>query len=81
MHQNNGVRHKRGFIMFTTNEGNFDRVLRVVVGTALLAWFFLDQGTGFWHYAKLIGIVPMLTGLVGTCPVYSILGISSCAVK
>lgn len=81
MHQNNVVRHNGGFIMFTTNEGNFDRVLRVVVGTTLLAWFFLDQGAGFWHYAKLVGIVPLITGLVGTCPVYSMLGISSCAVK
>ncbi len=67
--------------MFTTNEGNFDRVLRVVVGTALLAWFFLDQGTGFWHYAKLIGIVPLITGLVGSCPLYSIFGVSTCALK
>lgn len=71
----------RGKIMFTTNEGNFDRVLRVVIGTALIAWFFLDQGAGFWHYAKLIGIVPLLTGVFGTCPVYSILGVSTCAVK
>ena len=67
--------------MFTTNEGNFDRGLRVVIGTALIAWFFLDQGTGIWHYAKLIGIVPLVTGLVGTCPVYTMLGLSTCATK
>lgn len=35
--------------MFTTNEGTLDRALRVLVGLALLAWFFLDQGAGFWH--------------------------------
>ena len=75
------VRDKGDVIMFTTNEGNFDRALRVVVGTALIAWFFLDQGTGFWHYAKLIGIVPLVTGLVGTCPVYAMLGLSTCATK
>ncbi len=68
-------------IMFTTNEGNFDRILRVVVGAALIVWFFMDQGVGFWHYAKLIGIVPLLTGLVGSCPVYSVLGISTCPLK
>jgi hypothetical protein len=67
--------------MFTTNEGSMDRILRVVVGLALLAWFFLDQGAGFWHYAKLIGIVPVLTGLVGWCPVYTILGVSTCPMK
>ena len=58
-----------------------DRVLRVIVGVALLAWFFYDSGTGFWHVAKLIGIVPLVTGLVGTCPVYSMLGISTCPMK
>jgi hypothetical protein len=64
--------------MFATNEGTIDRVLRVIVGIALLAWFYVDQGQGFWHYAKLIGIMPLLTGLVGTCPLYSALGISTC---
>jgi Protein of unknown function (DUF2892) len=64
--------------MFVTNEGTIDRVLRVIVGVALLAWFYVDQGQGFWHYAKLIGIVPLLTGLVGTCPLYAALGISTC---
>ncbi len=67
--------------MFTTNEGNVDRVLRVVLGLALLVWFYFDQGQGFWHYAKLIGVVPLLTGLVGTCPLYSVLGISTCPMK
>jgi Protein of unknown function (DUF2892) len=67
--------------MFTTNEGTIDRALRILVGAALLVWFFVDQGTGFWHYAKLIGIVPLLTGLVGSCPLYSILGVSTCKIK
>ena len=67
--------------MLTMNEGTLDRVLRIVVGLALLVWFFVDQGAGFWHYAKLIGIVPLLTGLVGTCPVYSVFGLSTCPVK
>lgn len=67
--------------MLKTNEGTIDRALRIIVGLALLAWFFMDQGTGFWHYAKLIGIVPLLTGLLGSCPVYSILGVSTCPIK
>lgn len=67
--------------MFKTNEGTVDRALRIIVGIALLAWFFMDQGTGFWHYAKLIGVVPLLTGLIGSCPVYSILGVSTCPMK
>jgi hypothetical protein len=67
--------------MLTTNEGNFDRILRVVIGAALIFWFFVDQGAGFWHYAKLIGIVPLVTGLIGNCPVYSLLGVSTCPMK
>lgn len=67
--------------MFTTNEGNVDRMVRVVIGAALLVWFFMDQGTGFWHYAKLIGIMPLLTGLTGKCPAYSVLGISTCPAR
>lgn len=67
--------------MFTTNEGTVDRVVRVAVGLALLVWFYVDQGQGFWHYAKLIGIVPILTGLVGWCPLYTVLGVSTCPIK
>ena len=67
--------------MFTTNEGTVDRVLRVAVGLALLVWFYVDQGQGFWHYAKLIGVVPILTGLVGWCPLYTVLGVSTCPMK
>ncbi len=67
--------------MFTTNVGSTDRILRIVVGAALILWFFLDQGTGFWHWAKLIGIVPLATGLMSTCPLYSVLGLSTCPMK
>ncbi len=67
--------------MFKTNEGTIDRALRVIVGLALLVWFFADNGTGFWHYAKLIGIVPLVTGLIGSCPLYSLLGMSTCPMK
>ena len=67
--------------MFKTNEGTADRAIRVLVGVALLVWFFVDQGAGFWHYAKLIGIIPLATGLIGSCPLYSVLGISTCPMK
>lgn len=67
--------------MFATNEGTVDRALRIIVGLALLVWFLVDQGQGVWHYAKLIGIVPLVTGVIGSCPLYSILGISTCPMK
>ena len=66
--------------MFKTNEGTVDRVLRIVVGLALIAGFFLNGG-GTWSWLYLIGIVPLATGLLGSCPVYSILGISTCPMK
>ena len=67
--------------MFKTNEGSIDRVLRIALGLVLLAlWGFTTIG-GSWHAAFLIGIVPLATGLIGSCPLYSILGISTCPVK
>ena len=70
-----------GKAMFRTNESTLDRALRVAVGLALLVWFFMDQSSGALHWLKLIGLVPLVTGLVGTCPVYSVLGISTCPVN
>lgn len=65
----------------TVNEGMADRIIRVIVGAGLILWFFLDQGGGFWQWAKLIGILPLVTGLVGNCPVYTLLGISTCPMR
>lgn len=50
------------------NAGKVDRIARVVLGIALIAWAFL--GGVVWGY---IGIVPLVTGLIGFCPLYSIL--------
>jgi hypothetical protein len=63
--------------MFKTNEGTIDRVLRVIVGLALIAIVFVGPQTP-WGW---IGLVPLLTGLVGTCPLYTILGIRTCKMK
>lgn len=59
------------------NEGTLDRVLRVVVGLVLLSLVFVGPQTA-WGW---IGLVPLITGLVGICPVYSILGIRTCPIK
>ena len=66
--------------MFKTNEGTIDRALRVIVGLALIAAFFLTSG-GSYHWLYLIGIVPLVTGMVETCPLYSVLGMSTCPTK
>lgn len=66
--------------MFKTNVGGIDRALRIIVGVALLALFFLYPDAS-WRYWTLIGIVPLATGLMSTCPLYSLLGLSTCPVK
>lgn len=61
----------------TKNVGGIDRVLRIVVGLVLIA--LAATGTvGLWGY---IGVVPLLTGLVGWCPPYAIFGWNTCAPK
>lgn len=66
--------------MLKINEGKTDRILRIAVGLALIAAFFLTSG-GSYHWIYLIGIVPLVTGIVGTCPLYSVLGMSTCPTK
>ncbi len=59
------------------NEGAIDRLLRVIVGIAILSLTIVGPRT-LWGLA---GVVPLLTGLVGYCPLYSILGINTCPMK
>lgn len=62
------------------NVGSLDRIMRIVIGLALLAGFLVDgQASRGWLY--LIGFMPLLTGVFGTCPVYSLLGISTCRIS
>lgn len=57
------------------NEGSLDRLLRVIVGLVLIVLAFVGPQTP-WGW---IGIVPLLTGIVGFCPAYSLFGIKTCA--
>jgi hypothetical protein len=66
--------------MFKTNVGGFDRILRIVVGLVLLLGFFLGWG-GSLNWLLLIGIVPLATGILQTCPAYALLGINTCPMK
>ena len=63
--------------MLTPNESSIDRALRVLVGVVLLSLVFIGPKT-MWG---LIGFVPLLTGLVGFCPLYRLLGISTCSMR
>ena len=64
--------------MFKTNEGNIDRILRVVIGAALLIAYFTMENPSIWLW---VGIIPLATGLLGWCPIYRILGLSTCPMK
>lgn len=66
--------------MLTKNVGQVDRILRIIVGLALIAGFFLNRD-GAYSWLYLIGIVPLVTGLMSSCPAYSILGIRTCKSK
>jgi hypothetical protein len=57
-----------------TNESSIDRALRVVLGIMVLSLVLVGPKT-MWG---LLGLVPLLTGLVGFCPLYRLLGISTC---
>ncbi len=60
-----------------TNVGSVDRTLRIVVGLILIAMVFVGPHTP-WGW---IGLVPLLTALVGFCPAYKLLGLSTCPTK
>lgn len=61
----------------TTNEGKLDRTLRIVAGLALIG--LAATGTvGTWGW---IGVVPLLTGAFGFCPLYTVLGINTCPAR
>jgi hypothetical protein len=60
-----------------TNEGTLDRALRVVAGLVLIGLAATGK-VGVWGY---IGVVPLLTGAVGMCPLYTVLGINTCPMK
>jgi hypothetical protein len=61
-------------VMLKANEGTLDRALRVAVGLVLIVLVAMEK-IGLWG---LIGLVPLLTGLLGFCPVYAMLGIRTC---
>ena len=59
------------------NEHTLERVLRIVLGVALLSLVVIGPKT-LWG---LFGLVPLLTGIVGSCPLYTVLGINTCRIR
>jgi len=62
------------------NVGSADRIIRIVIGLVLIAYAIpLGFPSTGWNWVGWIGVVPIVTALVGNCPAYSILGVSTCA--
>ena len=59
------------------NVGQVDKILRIVVGLALIALVFVGPQTP-WGW---IGVIPLATGLMGFCPLYRLIGVNTCGLK
>lgn len=59
------------------NEGGLDRAIRVIAGLGLISLAFVGPQTA-WGW---IGLVPLLTGIVGFCPAYRLIGLNTCPVN
>jgi hypothetical protein len=63
--------------MFKNNVGGIDRIVRIIAGLALIG-LTLSGTIGAWGW---IGVVPLLTAALGTCPLYTVLGFNTCPMK
>jgi hypothetical protein len=64
-------------IMMQKNMGALDKIVRISIGVVLMTLAALGI-IGFWGW---LGAIPVLTGVAGICPLYSLLGINSCRVS
>ncbi len=63
--------------MITTNVGRADRLFRIVLGLGLIALMFIGPKTAWGA----IGVIPLVTAFLRSCPLYSLLGISTCKAR
>ena len=59
------------------NEATWDRAVRVIAGLLLIG-LAVSGKIGLWGY---VGVVPLITGIAGHCPMYSVLGINTCSMR
>ena len=64
------------------NVGMIDKTLRIIIGLALIAYAIpLGFSKTGWNWVGWVGVVPLLTAFLGNCPLYSILGVSTCPLQ
>jgi hypothetical protein len=56
------------------NEGTLDRVVRIILGLGILSLAFIGPRTPLGY----VGVVPLVTGLIGFCPLYRLIGLNTC---
>ncbi|MBH9974838.1 MULTISPECIES: DUF2892 domain-containing protein [Bartonella] len=61
------------------NLGSVDRIIRIIIGVVLLSLIFILDSGARWFC--LIGLIPLITAIIGFCPLYKIFGLSSCPLK
>lgn len=61
----------------TRNIGNIDRIIRVIAGLGLISLVFVGPQT-LWGW---LGLLPLATAVIGFCPPYALLGVSTCGTK
>lgn len=66
-------------ISMKANVGGLDKVLRIVAGLGVLSLVLILEGPARWW--GLVGLVPLLTGLIGWCPAYTLIGLNTCPAK
>lgn len=60
----------------TKNIGGFDKIARIILGLGFVIWALINGPIWAW-----IGIIPLVTGLIGWCPIYSLLGVKTCPLR
>ncbi|HYG86418.1 MAG TPA: DUF2892 domain-containing protein [Azospirillum sp.] len=63
--------------MFRCNVGGVDRALRAIVGLILIALVFVGPKTP-WGW---VGLIPLLTAVIGFCPAYTLMGVTTCSTE
>ena len=61
------------------NVGSIDRILRIALGLALLAFAVFSGHAYAW--VGYLGVIPLATAAMSSCPIYSIFGLSTCPLK
>ena len=63
------------------NVGSADKIARIVLGIALIAFALMGPADIGWKWVGWIGVVPILTAVMGWCPAYSLIGLRTCPVQ